>query len=155
MRVLLSAALMAPFWLYGFCHAQETCPYINTATTSGALEAQAQLSARSNSNAGDVCKYSAGQGNDKRGLYVVVRTVSLSQQHFSNSEKRCVNKPKAVHALGNEAWSCKLQGSSHGLAIFGRVRDKLFIVQLTGLTNDDVLQDKTALAAEQVANNLY
>lgn len=155
MRLLLLASLIGSFYLHPICLAQKTCPYINTATTSGALGEMAVLAVRQETGAGDICEYVAGKGKEKRSLYVSVRPANDAKRDFSQSAEGCGGKPDVVHALGNEAWSCRLHGRAKGMAIFGRVRDTLFVVRMTGIPDHAVLEDKTALAAEQVANNLY
>jgi hypothetical protein len=137
------------------CLAATTCSYINMATSTGILGAPVQLAMRHTTSAGDVCDYTTAGDQERRHLHVEVRPVSDSARDFATSKEGCKGKPEVVHALGNEAWSCNLRDAPYGMAIFGRVRNMLFIVRVMGISDDAVLSDKSSLAAEIVANNLY
>jgi hypothetical protein len=147
------APLMLALPVFG--HAQQSCPYINTETTSGALQTPATLTVRQQTPDGDVCDFLAGVGKMKRRLYVLVKPTPDTEHAYAKFREVCAGKPQVVNALGNEAWSCQLRSIPNGEAIFGRVRDTVFFVQMSGISDNAILQDKVSLAAEQVANNLY
>ena len=148
----LATVILASPW--SAC-AQQSCPYINTETTSGALQQTATLAVRRQTPEGDVCDFLAGEGKTGRRLYVLVKPASDLERDYRKLGEVCAGKPQVLHALGNEAWSCPLRNVPDSEAIFGRVRDTLFFVQISGIADKAVLQDKVSLAAEQVANTLY
>ena len=155
MKALPFAALTVLLALPAVGRSQRSCPYINTETVSGALQQPATLSVRQQTPEGDVCDFLAGEGKMKRRLYVRVKTTTDPQHDYAKSREVCAGKPQVVNALGNEAWSCQLRCIPHGEAIFGRVRDTMFFIQMSGIPDDAILRDKASLAAEQVANNLF
>lgn len=156
MNARLFAVAIALAFLPAIGRAQkQSCPYINTETTSGALQQTATLTVRQQGPEGDVCDFVAGEGKMQRRLYVVVKPSADPERGYAKLREVCAGEPRVVNALGNEAWSCQLQSVPNGEAIFGRVRDTVFFVQMSGIPDDAILQDKASLAAEQVALNLY
>ncbi|MDE1156094.1 MAG: hypothetical protein PW735_10235 [Acidobacteriaceae bacterium] len=159
MRLLVAAfGFLVGVLLPTAAHAQQampSCPYINTETTSGALGLPATLALREQSEAGDLCNFTAGRGKAERRLYVVVRPMQELEADYKKARSHCAGEVTPVNALGNDAWSCTPRGVSAAGAIFGRVRDTFFWVQMSGIAESAVLSDKLSLAAEQVANNLY
>lgn len=131
------------FLLTAACHAEQGCPWLNTATAAGVLggEVRSQIT-------GDNCTFTH---NDSQ-LRIEVQTVSLAYK------LNCGPIPTPLKAIGNEALSCSLHGNGGRLVeqIVGRVRDRAFSVRLTSTDiARDALRQKARLIAEQVAGILF
>jgi hypothetical protein len=142
--VLLVASL-------GVTWAQE-CPYMNAATAAGIVGGEVKSSFVSSG----VCDFATVLTK----LRIVVETVSDAASQFRAYAARCEGIRAALPAIGNEAVACS-HGEKDGLRVdqvIGRVRDKIFDIQLS--TRDHTLtaaglREKSKLAAEQVSGNLF
>jgi hypothetical protein len=77
-------------------------------------------------------------------------------------QSRCTSPAISLRAIGNEAVLCGADaGSSHGEQVIGRVRNNIFIVDVSDSMAKDssmtreLLQEKARGTAEQVAGNLF
>lgn len=152
------AALSVPGW------AANTCPWMNEATASGLLGAQATgtfTPAAATEPAS--CVFQESGPGAMRTLTITVETSADGPGRIRGLLRQCHGTPGAMRAIGNEAEECetirphKLRGE---LAV-GRVREQVFSIAIsTTMKNDPVLtpqelENRIATAAEQVAGNLY
>jgi hypothetical protein len=91
-------------------------------------------------------------------LRIMVRTMSDSAKAFQSYAKRCGARGTPLKAIGNEAVLCDSKAKGAPEQIVGRVRDRLFVIDLN--VNDPsitiaALREKAHGAAEIVAGNLF
>ena len=153
--IALAAALFAP----SHCMAQSACPWINSATAAGVLEAEVQTSVQ---GAAETCTFKGVKESGPRSLVVETRHIGDRRKTFAKAESRCTSAATPVKGLGNEAFECVADhGRSHGMMMIGRVREKLFVVSVVMPRYRDQgtlgasLEDKLAIAAGQVVGNLF
>jgi hypothetical protein len=143
--------------------AQDACPWVNQPTAVGALDAPVEMSITHPNAAhkGDVtCDYVKQQGGATRQLHIEVRTIAKAGNEYAAAVAQCVSKPVALKATGNEALTCNLDANKQRTEqAVGRVREHLFIVQIT--TNEpawapqDALREKVRSVAEITVGNLF
>lgn len=155
---ILAVCIIAPS-----LKAENTCPWLNEATASGLLGAQAVGSFLAPAGQPAVCAFTQQNGGVTRVLRIEVQTVPDASAHLKALEKSCASDAAPLRAIGNEAISC-FQADRAGRPIaevFGRVRDQVFVIRVTtSQKNDPVLtrndlQRIIGTAAEQVAGNLF
>lgn len=153
-RILLLAAL-AGSALYG---AEETCPWLNAATAGGVLGEPVAVTVI-RADAGVTCSFARREANAESGLQIEVAVMHSPQTEFAAYKQRCGSDPKAIAAIGNEAFACTLQESGgHFLEqVVGRVRDQAFVIRLStaNAAMRAALRDKARQVAETIAGNLF
>jgi len=132
----LAAGLLA---LPASAHATNNCPWINEATVSGLLGADATGTA-------------TGEGAGQPGVCTFVGELA----HL------CASGTAVLPAIGNEAVVCENdKKGALGERVVGRVRDQVFNITIASTQKHDPLLDRSALktriaiAAEQVSGNLF
>ncbi len=93
-------------------------------------------------------------------LHIRVRTMSEPAKAFVSYTARCGKRGAPLKAIGNEATACDLHEKGGRLSeqVVGRVRDRLFIIDLRiddASMTQSVLREKARTAAEIVAGNLF
>jgi translation initiation factor IF-1 len=159
----LSFFFFVTFLLPALGHAQESCPWLNPATASGALDGFAELAVtHPNANhKGDVtCDFTKQQGSITRELRIEVQTITKAGNEYAVALEPCKTTPTVLKAVGNEAMTCSLDGDKQRAEqVVGRMRDRVFIVRIK--TNDtswappELLREKARNVAELVAGNLF
>jgi hypothetical protein len=159
----LSFFFFVTFLLPALGHAQESCPWLNSATAGGALDGSAELAVthpNANHKSDVTCDFIKQQGSVTRELRIEVHTITKAGNEYAVAIEPCSSKPVALKAVGNEALTCSLDGNKQRAEqVVGRMRDRVFVVQIK--TNDtswappDLLREKTRTAAEMVAGSLF
>ena len=131
------------FLIAAACRAEDSCPFLNSATAAGVLGGEVT----SHIN-GNICLFSHGSSQ----LRIEVQTVSLPYK------LNCDPNPKLLKAIGNEAVACSMEDRNGSISeqIVGRVRDRAFSVRVT--SNNiarAALREKARSVAEQVAGILF
>lgn len=129
------------------CCAAESCPWINAGTAGGILGGSVEAKITQ-----DKCEFQR-QGGDK--LSIEVEIMTDPQTQFAKYLSACKSKPVPLKAVGNETMTCNARHA--GLAI-GRVRDRVFVIRVTGddrNAKNDALESKAEEAARHVAGNLF
>jgi len=144
--------------------AANLCPWLNEATASGLLGANA-VGAYSEAAGGQpaVCTFTAAQERGERTLKIEVETAANAHERLEDVLKSCGSGASLVKAIGNEAQRCEGSGGKGSTSEFlaGRVRDQVFSITLgTTLRKDPVLSEEMmraeiVTAAEQVSGNLF
>lgn len=123
--------------------AENSCPYLNAATASGALGGEVTTHV-----SGDTCLFT----HDSSELRIEVRTINLPYK------PNCRLSPASVKAIGNEAYACSVDAKGGIIAeqVVGRVRDRAFVVRLASRSIlRAALREKARSVAEQVAGTLF
>jgi hypothetical protein len=93
-------------------------------------------------------------------LRIQVQTISEPAKAFVSYTARCGARGVPLKAIGNEAMACDLNSKTgqHAEQVVGRVRDRLFVIDLRmgdPSITQSVLREKAGTAAEIVAGNLF
>jgi hypothetical protein len=146
------------------CHAKNDCPWLNEATASGLLGADAvgDFTAASTGQPA-VCTFTQTAANFTRTLRITVEVTPDTHARLQAAVQTCGKSAEPMQAIGNEASMCSLENhnASSGEFVAGRVRDQLFTITFTTTLKDDpiltraALKDKAHIAAEQVSGNLF
>ena len=152
------AGMTLPAW------AANNCPWMNEATASGLLgaeasgnysDATASLPAR--------CVFSEVGPQGIRALTITVGVDSDASGRIRELLQDCHDKPRAMRAIGNEALTCMVMHPHRVQTEFvaGRVRKQVFSISISSTEKNDpvltpaMLKMKIETAAEQVAGNLF
>lgn len=130
-----------------FCCATESCPWINVGTAAGILGREVATTKVTQ----DRCEFE--RSGDR--LSIEVETMTNPRTQFTKYLSGCKSKPVPLKAVGNETMTCSARHA--GLAI-GRVRDRVFVIRVTGddrNAKNDALESKAEEAARHVAGNLF
>ena len=156
--VLLGAALLP------VAAAAENCPWINTATASGLIGADA-TGAYTPAAAGQpaVCTFTEINSRSPRTLQIRVETTPDAHARLMALDSSCADAASPLPAIGNEAVTCVAADHKDKPAerALGRVRNQVFTITLTssGKQDDVLTRDELKMridtAAEQVAGNLF
>ncbi|HMF74906.1 MAG TPA: hypothetical protein VK604_04525 [Bryobacteraceae bacterium] len=152
------------FLLPSLCHAQESCPWFNQASAAGVLDSAVGLVVTHpdpDHKVDMICDFTSKAGPAARQLRIDVRTKGRAGGDLGLATAKCTAKPVAVNAVGNEALACSLDAKNGQRTeqVAGRMRDRIFVVQIS--TNDrawvvdDELRERTRSVADQVAGNLF
>jgi uncharacterized protein (DUF2461 family) len=188
MQMLQRILMIGLFSFPLLAKAEDRCLWLNAATAGGILEGtvDAKVSnlskapphietANSKSSAGPMSANPTGNAYAEMGvddaecvfnrqspatgqLRIQVRTMSEPAKAFQSYVKRCGAGGTPLKAIGNEALLCDSRGKGTPEQVVGRVRDRLFVIDLS-LTGSsitaDALRDKVEGAAQIVAGNLF
>jgi hypothetical protein len=93
-------------------------------------------------------------------LRIKVKTMSEPAKAYQSYAARCGAHGAPLKAIGNEAMACDLgkKANRRSEQVVGRVRDRLFVIDLSvqdPSITQSVLREKAAAAAEIVAGNLF
>ena len=111
---------------------------------------------------GNICIFSTQKDSVVYTLRVTVVEMKDPSKGVLFYQSRCTSPAISLRAIGNEAVLCGADaGSSHGEQVIGRVRNNIFIVDVSDSMAKDssmtreLLQEKARGTAEQVAGNLF
>ena len=168
MRHLWPALIGLMIFLPFLCHAENDCPWINTATASGVLGGVVSEFVEKVSPGTTVCKFHSERSNTSYDLQIEVAQMKAVGAEFPNYQARCNTEVTQLHAIGNEAEMCSTNNGNpsntialYGEKVIGRVRDRAFIVIVSTSASDDpsmtldALKEKAGSVAEQVAGALF
>ncbi len=143
------------------CRAQAVCPWINAVTAvdapSGTFVPADQITVSKNE-----CRFDYQEDGVAYELRVIVQETENSSKDLEMKQAGCTSKTTALKGLGNEAVMCGAdKRSSRGEQVIGRVRDKLFVVDVSvkagrgSNAEAKSLGDMATMIANQVAGNLF
>ncbi len=161
-RVALLAVLIAALPTAG--RAANNCPWINEATASGILGADAVGSyTDAEPIQPTVCTFIQSSSGLTRTLRIAVIETPDFRSRLSAESKACRTVAAPLKAIGNEAIACS-GGDRKDLyaeRVVGRVRNQVFTITLSTTRKDDSILTRSELktriltAAEQVSGNLF
>lgn len=145
-------------------HGQDAhCAWLNDATASGVLNGPVTLELETAPDDRATCVFThAKSAKDYSALRITVQPLKDIDKAVATRQSLCTSPPAAVKAIGNEAIACSADvGYSRGEQVIGRVRDRLFIVNVSSTIAEDpemtrqLLRDKARMIAEQIAGALF
>jgi len=165
MSVALAAAVVAAGMAPG-CNAQETCPWLNTPTASGALGGPAQVTVVKSGDTVEACAFQLPKGSPIGSMRITVTAAADEQKAHNDLEAQQAHCAAAsaipLKAIGDEAVLCEAGTRKAGAEqVIGRVRNNIFIVTMNEdgppehPSLDSPLGAKAQLIAEQVAGALF
>lgn len=136
--------------------AQETCPWLDTATAAGILGgavSTAVMDSKANSDE-TTCTFIREEDAARQQILIRVRRITGGK-----TLSRCRSEVP-LRGIGNEAFACESKRRGKALAeqIVGRVRDRAFLVQASARGSSikpEVLRGQAQRAAGQVSGNLF
>jgi hypothetical protein len=144
------------------CKADGICPWLNEATAAGMVNGPVVLEMNSTGDGGNACIFRSQTGSVVYSLEISVREMKDESKGISAYQSRCTSPVTSLRAIGNEAVLCSADaGSSHGEQIISRVRNNIFIVDISDsmAKNPSMTRDmhveKIKVVAKQVAGNLF
>ncbi len=156
-------ALLAVAFTPAAC-AAENCPWLNAATASGLIGANA-TAVYTAAAAGKpaVCTFTEASAHMPRVLEIRVEIVPDPHVRLMALDASCTGAASPLTAIGNEAIACSADEHKDKPAerVVGRVRDQVFTITLTSNGKQDSVLDRDELkiristAAEQVSGNLF
>jgi hypothetical protein len=161
-RLILLAVLLVGH--PGRAHAANNCPWINEATASGLIGADAVGSyTEATPTEPAVCNFVQSAPGVTRTLRITVLQTPHFQDLLEAENKTCTGTATPMAAIGNEAITCSADDRRKLFAerVVGRVRDQVFTITLSTTQKDDSilnrfeLKSRIATAAEQVSGNLF
>ena len=146
--------------------AKDSCPWINEATASGALEGTVTASvthpAMSKDTDEATCVFLHQSGSIGIELRIEVETLSGAPSAYAAYAERCGADSVPLRAIGNEAVMCghadKKRKQWVSEQVVGRVRDHAFTVRVSSnaaSADRKVLREKAQKIAEQLAGFLF
>ena len=148
--VILSAAL---------CAAQGSCPWVNAATVVDAPDSTVSDIQTSVADAGNLCTFRYRKSDGLYNVQIAVRAAAGDGHETAADEAQCKSAKMPLPHIANEAVLCST--GAHRERVIGRVRDKIFIVNVDariehGSTDTEKsLGAMATLIAGQVAGNLF
>ena len=143
-------------------HADEICPYLNSATASGVLGGPVTLAlTRATNNKEDAtCEYTRKDNALTYSMRIEVVTLADKQTNFAVYLAQCGRNPTSLRGIGNEAVVCALpkKDGQESEQVISRVRDRAFLVRISSTdpsAKHTSLRDQARNVAEQVAGNLF
>jgi hypothetical protein len=146
------------------CRAQTQCPWLNAATAAGVLGGDVQATVTPPTSQGDTtCDFKRSQRSTVFELTIAVHTMALPLKDFATYLARCFGTVVPLKAIGNEAVQCVPSSNSFngGEQIIGRVRDRVFVIDIKGglpkqsASTQSGLSEEARNVAEQVAGALF
>lgn len=146
--------------------AKESCPWINDATASGALEGTvtATVTHPEMSKDTDVatCVFLHQSGSTGIELRIEVEVLSGKPGAYAAYARRCGSDGVALRAIGNEAVTCSYEDKKKkkwmSEQVVGRVRDHVFTVRVSSnaaSADRAILREKARKMAEQLTGYLF
>jgi hypothetical protein len=168
-RARIASALLGALVL--FCvpsrsEAKDSCPWINEATASGALDGAVTMTVARPGMSKDpdeaTCVFLRQSGATGIELRIEVETLRGAPSEYAVYAERCGPDGTALRAIGNEAVMCSYTDKKRkkwvAEQVVGRVRDHAFTVRVSsGAASPDrsVLREKAQKMAEQLAGFLF
>lgn len=140
--------------------AQTQCPWINKATVAGSADIPVQLVMQSNM-AQRSCVFRYMNEGIAYQLRVTVYDTAQDTPRLTPYESQCASGMTRLNGIGNEAFLCRAKPRApFAEQVVGRVRNQVFVIDASADPSKDArtretLREKTNLAAEQVAGNLF
>jgi hypothetical protein len=146
--------------------AKESCPWINEATASGALEGAVTETVTHPEMSKDTdvatCIFLHQSGSTSIELRIEVEALGGAPGAYAAYAARCGANSVPLRAIGNEATICSYEDKKKkkwvSEQVVGRVRDHVFTVRVSsnaGSADRDVLREKARKMAEQLAGFLF
>jgi hypothetical protein len=146
--------------------AKESCPWINEATASGALEGAVRETVTHPEMSKDTdvatCVFLHQSGSTGIELRIEVETLSVGPGAYAAYAARCGSEGVPLRAIGNEAVMCSHADKNRkkwvSEQVVGRVRDHVFTVRVSSnaaSTDRGILREKARKIAEQLAGVLF
>ena len=146
--------------------AKDSCPWINEATASGALDGAVTVIVTRPEMSKDTddatCVFMRQNGSTGIELRIEVETLHGAPGAYAAYAERCGPDGVPLRAIGNEAVKCSYTDKKRkkwvSEEVVGRVRDHAFTVRISssaGIPDRNVLREKARKMAEQVAGFLF
>jgi hypothetical protein len=145
------------------CHAQNICPWLNTATASGVLGSPATMTVDTVDDRTKTCLFRSRNAASADLLRLSVTTIADLQnvdQELASQESHCAS-PVPLKAVGNGAVLCTTATARIQTAqVIGRVRNNIFTIEIRLHANKSqatrkLLNEKIEEVANQVAGALF
>lgn len=140
--------------------AEDTCPWVNSATASGALghSVTASVTHPDKSKDDAVCEFTSRTAVPSV-LRIEVTTMANALVDFPAWLARCGSNGTPVRGIGNQAVACgNEKGRNTSEEIISRIRDRALLVRVT-VRNASAprppLREQASTIAEIVAGNLF
>jgi hypothetical protein len=188
MQTLRRILLLAFFIFPVLGRAEDRCLWLNAATAGGILNGMVDVkvakttaapphveTANAKSSAGPMSANPTGNAYAEMGvddaeciftrtpsgtgeLRIQVHTMGDSEKTYQSYAKRCGARGTPLKAIGNEALLCDPRSKGAPEQVIGRVRDRVFVVELS-VTDPSIkppaLREQATSAAQIVAGNLF
>jgi hypothetical protein len=161
---LLLGALIA-VCMPSVSEAKDSCPWLNEATASGALEGPVTATVthpKKDKGTDDAtCEFVHQNGSATVVLRVEVETLSEAPATFAAYAARCGSNSAPLRAIGNEAVTCGFEDKRKNWVseqVVGRVRNQAFTVRMSSSAKSadrTALREEARKMAEQVAGFLF
>jgi hypothetical protein len=146
--------------------AKESCPWINQATASGALEGAVTTTVTHPEMSKDAdvatCVFLHQNGSTGIELRIEVETLAGAPGGYAAYAQTCGPDGVPLRAIGNEAVMCSHADKSRkkwvSEQVVGRVRNHVFTVRVSsnaGSDDRDILREKARKMAEQLVGFLF
>lgn len=146
--------------------AKDSCPWINEATASGALDGAVTATVARPEMSKDpdeaTCIFLHQSGSTGIELRIEVETLRGAPGAYAVYAERCGPDNVPLRAIGNEAVTCSYTDKKRkkwvSEQVVGRVRDHAFTVRVSsgvGTPDRNVLREKARKMAEQIAGFLF
>lgn len=162
--IAIAAAVIAVA-LVPACHAQDACPWVNTATASGALGGPAAAKVLRKDGKVDECVFQLQKESQISSLRIWVEAAADEQQaaqQFSAQERRCAAPAMPLKGIGNQAVLCDAgTRKSSAERVIGQVRNQVFVVtidhgaRLDPSPVNNAIAEKAQEIAGEVADTLF
>jgi hypothetical protein len=162
--VLVGALVL--FCMPSRSEAKESCPWINEATASGALDGAVTATVTHPEMSKDpdeaTCIFVHQSGSTSIELRIEVETLRGAAGAYAAYAEKCGPDGTPLRAIGNEAVACSYTDKKRkkwvSEQVVGRVRDHAFTVRVSSSSaspDRKVLQEKAQKMAEQLAGFLF
>lgn len=141
------------------CKAQDVCPWINTATVIDGPDPAVSDVQSIVTDGGKTCMFHYRKSGLLYNMQIAVHPLVGNAKDEAANAAKCKAAKTSLAGIGNEAALCST--GAHGERVVGRVRDRVFVVDVsvkTGHGSNETakaLGDMATLMAEQVAGNLF
>jgi hypothetical protein len=165
-RVIVLLGALIALCMPSSSAAKESCPWINDATASGALEGAVTETVTHPGISKDTdvatCVFLHQSGPNSIELRIEVEALSGTPGAYAAYAGRCGSEGVALRAIGNEAATCSYEDKKRkkwvSEQVVGRVRNHVFTVRVSSNADSadrSVLREKARKMAEQLAGFLF
>jgi len=138
----------------------ENCPWLNAATAEGILGGSVTMSVTHPSATAVSCDFSRNGSGAVASLRIDVTTPVDAIASFAKAAAQCGAAPRKLTGVGNEAVGCTLpESTSMTEQTVGRVRERIFVLRWTHLSNASLSAEARLDAiqgvAEAVAGSMF
>jgi len=140
--------------------AEESCPWLTSATAAGILGHSVTVSVThpGKNKDGAVCEFTSGAAVPSA-LRIEVETMANPAGDFASWLARCGANGVPVRGIGNQAVACPVEkGANISEQIISRVRERALLVRVTTKKTANPrppLREQADTAAELTAGNLF